>query len=161
MNNEEKKAPLSRRNFFQTAIAAIGGIIASGFAIPGVGYIISPALQEQVEKWILLGSIGNISLNTPTLFKAKIEHKTGWTTDIKEYAVYVITSDGEKYKAMSNVCTHLGCHVRWNEDQQNFICPCHDAAFDKDGHVLSGPPPRALDEMEIKIEDEEIYLLGG
>jgi len=161
MNNEEKIPSLSRRNFMQTAITAIGGVIASGFGIPGVGYIISPALLKRDKKWILLGSIGNIPINTPTLFKARVEQKTGWVTDYKEYAVYVITSDGKNYRALSNVCTHLGCHVRWIEDLQTFYCPCHNAVFDIDGQVLQGPPPRPLDEVVIKIEDEEIFMLGG
>jgi len=161
MTKETETPNVDRRNFFQIAITAIGGIIATGYVIPGIGYVISPALEEKTEGWIPLGSIGDMPLNTPVLYKARVTQKTGWVTDYKEYAVYVITDDGENYKAISNVCTHLGCHVRWNEDQKTFTCPCHNAAFDLNGQVLHGPPPRPLDEMNIKIEDGNIFLLGG
>ena len=31
---------------------------------------------------------------------------------------------------------------------QVYLCPCHDAIFGKQGEVLDGPPPRALDRYE-------------
>jgi len=161
MTSKTETPQVDRRNFFQIAISAIGGIIATGYAIPAIGYVISPALEEETAGWIQLGSVGNIPLNTPVLFKTKVTQKTGWVTGYKEFAVYVTTDDGENYKAISNVCTHLGCHVRWDEDQEAYICPCHDAAFDINGQVLHGPPPRPLDEMNIRIEDGNIFMLGG
>jgi Rieske Fe-S protein len=33
--------------------------------------------------------------------------------------------------------------------------------FDKDGQVISGPPPRPLDRYEAKVEDGQLYILGG
>lgn len=50
---------------------------------------------------------------------------------------------GDGFRAMSGVCTHLGCTV--NRDSDGFRCPCHGSVFDEDGQVLSGPAPRPLD----------------
>ena len=161
MTKETETTHVDRRNFFQIAIGAIGGIIAAGYAIPGIGYVISPALEEKTEGWIPLGSADNIPLHSPVLLKAKVTQKIGWLTEFKEYGVYVFTDDGENYKALSNVCTHLGCHVRWDEDQEAYTCPCHNAAFDLYGQVLHGPPPRPMDEVTIKIEDGKIFMFGG
>src|SRR3989337_1290588 len=133
---------LSRRGFLSIATSAIGGLIAAGMAIPAVAYIIGPALQrEKSEAWIRLGSAAKIELGTPTLFKAAIERKTGWIVNQEDLSVFVLTDDGREFIAMSNVCTHLGCSVRWISEQGQFFCPCHNAVFDKQGEVVSGPPP--------------------
>jgi Rieske Fe-S protein len=79
----------------------------------------------------------------------------------EEISIYVLTDDGREFIAMSNVCTHLGCRVRWISDQQLFFCPCHNASFDVEGVVLSGPPPRPLDRFEVKAEDGQLFVLGG
>jgi Rieske Fe-S protein len=95
------------------------------------------------------------------LFKAKIQRQSGWTVSEEEDFVYILTDDGREYKALSNVCTHLGCRVRWNDEQKLFLCPCHDGAFNPDGTVSYGPPPRSLDIYEVKVENEQLYILGG
>ncbi|CAG1016415.1 menaquinol-cytochrome c reductase iron-sulfur subunit [Anaerolineales bacterium] len=162
-SKKEKQEPadVSRRDFMKMVIGASGAVIAAGFGVPGVAYIIDPAIQEKTENWILLGSIENVKIGQPTLLRATVERKSGWVSDFAEYLVYVYSEDGQNFKALSNVCTHLGCRVRWSEDNQAFLCPCHDAKFDKAGDVVSGPPPRPLDEVTLKIEDDKIYMLGG
>ncbi|HEY83520.1 MAG TPA: ubiquinol-cytochrome c reductase iron-sulfur subunit [Chloroflexi bacterium] len=163
MSSQESQAPptTTRRKFMQTVIATLGGIITAGFAIPAVGYVVGPALQEKVEAWFQVGTASKIPVGEPTLLKISIERKSGWIVDTQEHAYYVYTEDGQNYQAVSNVCTHLGCRVRWIEDQEIFFCPCHNASFAKNGDVLDGPPPRPLDKAELKIEDDQIYIKGG
>ena len=121
-----------------------------------------PALTERTEEeWIRLGSTSKVEQGTPTLFKVNVERQTGWIVDQRELSFYVLTEDGRNYVAMSNICTHLGCRVRWIEDQQQFFCPCHNAAFDKAGEVMTGPPPRPLDQYEVKVEEDQLFVLGG
>ncbi len=152
---------LSRRDFMKTATGAIVGLISATVAIPAVAYIIGPALKrDETEEWIPLGSASKVELGTPTLFKAKIERQTGWILNESELSIYVLTEDGREYVAMSNTCTHLGCRVRWIADQDQFFCPCHNAAFDKAGEVVSGPPPRPLDRYEIKVENDQLFVKG-
>ncbi len=150
--------PISRRQFMSTAIAALGGLISAAIGLPAIAYIIGPALQKKAENWIRLAALSKVELGTPTLFKASVELQTGWITDREEISVYVLTEDGQDYVAMSNICTHLGCRVRWIAEQQKFFCPCHNGIFDKNGNVLSGPPPRPLDRFETKIEDGVLFI---
>lgn len=158
--SEEKQ--ISRRNFMAIATWAIGGFIGIALAIPGVAYIIGPALKRQEEgNWIRLGSTSKVELGTPTLFKVNIQRQTGWILNEEEISVYVLTENGRDFVAMSNICTHLGCRVRWITDQEQFFCPCHNAVFNKDGSVGSGPPPRPLDRYQVKVEDDQLYVLGG
>jgi menaquinol-cytochrome c reductase iron-sulfur subunit len=141
---------------------AVGALISLGLGIPGVAYVVGPALQRQQEgEWIRLGSTAKVDLGTPTLFKATIERRTGWIVNEEEIFFYILTENGRDYIAMSNICTHLGCRVRWLQDQGQFFCPCHNAAFSKDGSVLSGPPPRPLDTYPLKVEEDQIFVLGS
>jgi len=158
----KKKQKIDRRGFMGLATWTIGGVIGAGFGIPAIAYIISPAKHsEETQKWIRLGSISKVELGTPTLFKTKIERQTGWITNEEELSIYVFTENGRDFVAMSNICTHLGCRVRWISDQEQFFCPCHNAAFAKSGEVASGPPPRPLDQYQVKEEDGQLFVLGG
>jgi len=153
---------MGRRQFLSAATFAIGGLISAVFAIPAVAYLLGPALRRvRDEIWIALGSASKVELGTPTLFKATVEEQTGWIVNQQELSVYVLTENGRDYVAMSNICTHLGCRIRWIAEQQQFFCPCHNGIFSKDGQVLAGPPPRPLDRYQTKVEDGQIYILVG
>ena len=157
---EEEK--FSRRNFMSVATWTIGGIIGIGMIIPGIIYIVGPALSKQKEQeWIRLGPVSKVELGIPTLFKFKIKRQSGWIVNEEEISLYVYTEEGRDFIALSNICTHLGCRVRWIMDQDEFFCPCHNATFNKKGEVLSGPPPRPLNRYEVKVENDQLYVLGG
>lgn len=42
-------------------------------------------------------------------------------------------------------CTHLGCNLKWNSDEDSFDCPCHGSRFDKHGTVINGPALKNID----------------
>lgn len=159
MTNDDQ---VKRRGFLEMATWAIGGLISAGMAIPAVAYIIGPAIKRtSAEDWIQVGSISKIEIGIPTLFKVKVEQKTGWIVNVEEITIYAFTENGRDFVAMSNVCTHLGCRVRWISEQEQFFCPCHNAVFNKEGEVISGPPPKPLDRYEVKVTDGQLYILVG
>lgn len=57
----------------------------------------------------------------------------------------------EGFYAISSVCTHLGCNVRWNGDRGGFDCPCHGSTFDQNGQNIGGPAPRPLKWYELTL----------
>lgn len=164
MQAEEKNSEnqVSRQNFLKTAIAAIGGFISLGLVIPAIAYIIGPALQRREQQELIrLGSVSKVELGEPTLFKVSVQRSTGWITNEEEISAYVYTENGRDFIALSNVCTHLGCRVRWISDQSEFFCPCHNGVFDKNGNVVSGPPPRPLDQYEVSLDNDQLFIKGG
>ncbi len=158
---QSQENKLNRRDFMKTAIVSIGGLIGAAIGLPAVSYIVGPALKKNTDEWIRLGSVSKVELNTPTLFKTTIETQTGWINAEEEFSAYVLTTNGQDFVVMSNICTHLGCRVRWIPDQDGFFCPCHNGVFAKDGSVVSGPPPRPLDRFEVKVEDGVLFVKRG
>ena len=161
-STSDSHSSVPRRKFFTLAIVAAGALITAIYSIPGVAYLLAPALKKiESETWIPLGPASKVEPGVPTLFRADVRRQTGWIVNEEQLTVYVLTEDGRNYVALSNVCTHLGCRVRWVEGEQQFFCPCHNGVFDKDGRVVAGPPPRPLDQHPVKVEDGQIYVQGG
>ncbi|MCC7138801.1 MAG: Rieske 2Fe-2S domain-containing protein [Planctomycetes bacterium] len=57
-------------------------------------------------------------------------------------AKVVVRRSGDRFSAVSLVCTHLGCTVRRTD--VGFECPCHGSVYDAAGSVIGGPAPKAL-----------------
>ncbi len=36
-------------------------------------------------------------------------------------------------------CTHMGCGLQWNEEEQSWDCPCHGSRYTEDGKVIDNP----------------------
>jgi cytochrome b6-f complex iron-sulfur subunit len=62
-------------------------------------------------------------------------------TYIEKYELFVYR-DHEGVRAVSAVCTHLGCIL--NKGMDGFECPCHGSKYNDRGEVLSGPAPSNL-----------------
>ncbi len=58
--------------------------------------------------------------------------------------------DGELF-AVSPVCTHMGCKVRWNSVETSWDCPCHGSRFRPDGTVLEGPALAPLKRKQLAL----------
>lgn len=155
----DTKDYVSRRDTLKLAISLISGFIGTALGIPAIAYVIGPAMKsDESQNWIRLGSLSKIEIGTPTLFRPKVKRQNGWVVDEEKLGVFVLTEDGQNYIAMSNICTHLGCRVRFIKEKEQFLSPCHNGIFDKLGYVVSGPPPRPLDVFQTKIENGEIYI---
>jgi Rieske Fe-S protein len=60
--------------------------------------------------------------------------------------------------ARSLLCSHVGCVVEWREGEQVYHCPCHEGRYDSRGRVLSGPPPRPLEEFPVELQGEAVII---
>jgi Ferredoxin subunits of nitrite reductase and ring-hydroxylating dioxygenases len=75
-------------------------------------------------------------------------------------AILVRTADGNFY-AHGQKCSHLGCSVSFNREQNCLECPCHSGAYDmRSGFVLHGPPRRPLDRIFLDVRGGELWAVG-
>jgi rieske iron-sulfur protein len=78
----------------------------------------------------------------------------GFDTATKERAA-------EGAVAYSAICVHTGCDVtNWDPHRQLLECPCHYSIYDpKQGaKVVSGPAPRSLPALPLKIVDGRLAV---
>jgi len=57
-------------------------------------------------------------------------------------SILVVRTDEQTFVALSAICTHAGCTVRF--DGTRVVCPCHGSTFALDGTVTHGPATRPL-----------------
>ena len=60
--------------------------------------------------------------------------------------------------ARSLRCTHQGCDVRWIEEEQIYLCPCHEGRFNADGQPIYGPPREPLREIDVVATETEVII---
>lgn len=150
---------MSRSDFVKLATTFIASIMSAVIGFPAVGYLLSPAMHKfEKSEWIPLGKLENYPLGIPTRFNFTRTTINGWEKTVNSYGVFVLRQTDQQVRVFSNICTHLGCRVSWHPDLQHYVSPCHNGHFDIVGNVVSGPPPRPLDEFEIKVENGNLHL---
>lgn len=82
----------------------------------------------------------------------------GEVVGIPQGGFYLVCQEDGSFLALSKTCTHLGCTVPWNEEKQQFTCPCHGSTFDSKGLVMAAPATRPLDYYPLKIENGQIWV---
>jgi glycine/D-amino acid oxidase-like deaminating enzyme/nitrite reductase/ring-hydroxylating ferredoxin subunit len=79
----------------------------------------------------------------------EIERGEGKTIRVEGERLAVYRDPHGVLHAVSPVCTHLGCHVKFNSAEATWDCPCHGSRFDVEGRVLDGPAVRNLPHREL------------
>ena len=68
----------------------------------------------------------------------------GKVVDVHGAKTAVYVSPTGEVRALSAICTHLGCTVEFNQADVTWDCPCHGSRFSTDGTVLQGPATKNL-----------------
>src|ERR1051326_8696932 len=129
--NEQKPQSnnaLSRRDFVQLVLGWISALLAMGAsAAATVRFMIPNVLYEADRRYKAL----------------KPEDYPEGATFLPETRVFLMRK-GNTCRAVSAVCTHLGCTVNLAADGKSFACPCHGSRFDERAQVVGGPAPKPL-----------------
>ncbi len=137
---------MNRRNALKSMLSFVPlGAAFAGFAAMGIRFI--TPIKREVERRIFTLHLDELPLNATRLFK-----------DLRGKELMIVRTGEREVKAISTVCTHLGCSVYWQKDKKQFYCPCHQGIFDKDGYVLSGPPPKPLNSYKVELKGDNIFL---
>lgn len=142
-----------RRSFLGKLAAGCAALVGTGLA--GVAALASvPKTQAITKRWRKAASMFDLG-NKPLLVVLAERHQDGWYETRQQTVVYLDKDEsGNGYRALSATCTHLGCGVTWDDAKKQFLCPCHGGVFDRSGKVLAGPPPRAMDRFEARLNDK-------
>ena len=75
--------------------------------------------------------------------------------------VLLVRLSETEWRALSAVCTHLNCTVQYQEKTHQIWCACHNGFYDLNGKVVSGPPPKPLDEYAVRVRGDEVVITSG
>lgn len=136
----------TRRRLIEAVLG--GGLLASlvSFLYPVIRYLIPPRVVNLGGDQVVAGKVGDLRPNGAKIF--------GFGG---RPALLVMTADGE-YRALSAVCTHLGCTVQYRSDLHEIWCACHNGFYDLNGRNISGPPPRPLEVFQVNVRGDEIFV---
>jgi Rieske Fe-S protein len=70
------------------------------------------------------------------------------TPETSRRPVLVMRIEHGQFRVMSLRCPHLGCTVRWDNEEQLLRCPCHGSRFRDDGSLVRGPAKTGLEILE-------------
>lgn len=145
----------SRRSFLKSSALFIGGAAATVVTGHGVRALFHSLSQWRKRKWLAAGDIASFHAGQPV----KVEIKNADAGTKTSFSAWIVTPDGKNFTAFDPMCTHIECAYTWEEKKKQFFCPCHAGAFDVEGNVVSGPPPRALYRYPVKITGEKLYVM--
>ena len=146
---------------FGIALNAIAGVL---FAIPIVGYVLSPGSRKSMKRdlsWVSLGELTQFPVGQTRLATYRNPFVRPWDGITGDIPCWVRRIADGKLQVFAVNCAHLGCPVRWFPQSQLFMCPCHGGVYYADGSRASGPPPRGLFEYDYKIESGQLWIKAG
>jgi len=154
-------APVESRRSFLGVLLGLGAFFVGALlSVPLIRFALFPLLRRTTE--LKNSTVGDLSafssLSEPVMRTIQIEQVDGWRKAVSEKAVYV-TKDGRgQLLVLTSICPHLGCPINWSPDRAQFVCPCHRGAFDADGRLVSGPPPRGMDALEWEVRAGRLFV---
>ena len=125
-----------------------GGVLASmgSFFYPVVRYLNPPHISEAAVDEVVAGKVQDLKPNSGKIVRFG-----------SKPALLVRVSESE-WKAFSAVCAHLNCTVQYQETTRQIWCACHNGTYDLNGRVVSGPPPKGLEEFAVKLRGDEVII---
>ena len=135
-----------RRTFLSWLLG--GGVIASmgSFFYPVVRFLNPPHIAEASINEVVAGKVQDLKPNSGKIVKFG-----------NKPALLIHVNDTE-WKAFSAVCSHLNCTVQYQETTRQIWCACHNGTYDLNGRVVSGPPPKGLEEFAVGIRGDEVVI---
>jgi len=146
MNGAETTS-IERRGVLTWLIRGFLALWALGAGVLGISFLKAPSSEKRPgERQLRCGTFSTLAIGEARLVRHGSE------------PLFVVRVSDAQVTAVSAVCTHLRCVLKWDRDQGTFQCPCHNGAFDRAGIVLSGPPKRPLPQYPAEVRADEIIV---
>jgi cytochrome b6-f complex iron-sulfur subunit len=128
--NVDERGPAGgdRRSFLRRVLMAVGlSSVAASLSGIAARYLY-PLKAIRLKRRIFLAPAGDIPSGKGRSYR------------LPDGGTALVAHTGAGIVALSDVCPHLGCKVRYEESKGQFLCPCHGGVFEKDGRAIAGPP---------------------
>lgn len=128
---------LTRRRFVGAA-ATVAAVGCGPAAMPTkkIGTVQDNIFELDLGKVPELATAGGMAAVQPTGLKKPL---------------IVMRLEGDRFRVLSSKCPHMGCTVRWDNEEQLLRCPCHGSRFSDDGKVKKGPAKQPLREFPYQL----------
>ncbi|PLX79392.1 MAG: cytochrome B6 [Desulfuromonas sp.] len=141
---EKTLPPDQRRRYLLAMLGAVGGALAAMGAWPLVRFFMPRDT----------GGAGS-AIEIP---RKDVPPGSAHFFDYRGRPAVLLQPRSGEFLALTAVCTHLGCIVKWQDDVGEFLCPCHGGRFSLDGAVLGGPPPAPLETFPVTLKGDQIVI---
>jgi nitrite reductase/ring-hydroxylating ferredoxin subunit len=122
---------VSRRDLLRVGLGAAAGLAAgaAGLSIlrpPNRVALVDPGRGLVANgEWVAVATLADLPAGAAVRFS---------TAAFDGYVV----NDAGTIRALSSVCTHMGCTLTYRPEWWDLRCPCHGASFDLSGHLANG-----------------------
>ncbi len=139
----------TRRRFLTRLTGAVAGLGAIVAGWPLIRSLVPNVLYEPPRRF---------GIGMPSAFQEGV-------TYLDQHRMYLFR-EGNSFHAISGICTHLGCTVKFAPFEVaqettvralafrslgEFHCPCHGSKFHGEGTNFAGPAPRPLQWYQLEL----------
>lgn len=157
-----------RRTLLRVVAGAAGAGAVGAVAVPVAGLVAAPAHTPSPHEragggdgWTAVARFDDLRVGEPAQAAVLGRETDAWAVSPARRigAVWLLRGgDGaDTLKALSAVCPHLGCLIE-RRPAGGFNCPCHASDFSADGRALTGPCPRPMDPIEVRVRDGDVEV---
>lgn len=145
--NPRETSELSRRSFLKMGLGALGTLALLEVGGASLVFMKPRSLEGEFGSLVNAGTVDSFT--------------AGSVVEFPDGRFFLVRSPEGGFLAVYRRCTHLGCSVNWEPEQNRFFCPCHSSTFDPLGNVENPPAPRALDTFPVQIADGHVVVDTG
>jgi Rieske Fe-S protein len=138
--------PQERRNLLRWLLGSGFAASIMSFLYPAIRFTIPPPVPEASTNEVTAGKVQDLKPNAGKIVKFG-----------SRPALLIRVNDSE-WRAFSAVCTHLNCTVQYQDSTHQIWCACHNGFYDLNGKVVSGPPPKALEQYTVHVRADDLVI---
>jgi menaquinol-cytochrome c reductase iron-sulfur subunit len=154
----ESPAEVSRRRFLERLSIGLGGVCTAVLGLPVIGFLVAPLFRKTPEVWRTVGAASRFEIGKTVNVAFLDSSPLPWAGVTAKTAAWLRRVNETEFIAFAVNCSHLGCPVRWLQDAQLFMCPCHGGVYYNDGSVAAGPPPKPLTRYRVRILNGDVQI---
>lgn len=150
---------ISRRTAFLSGIGTLAAGLIGGIGLDRLANGSpskpkwQPLVSEKNGRWIPVATVAEVPDGAIKAFTAGA---------VQGFLI----NKGGNLRALSRVCTHMGCTLTFKQKEQAFVCPCHGAEFNMHGRVNYGPkgygqPLAPLPEVQVRLNGQAVEVWGA